>query len=97
MRSHDEAEAVSRVILRLRSRFPDVDPMEITHLVERCHRDFDGRPIRDFIPLLIEAEMLKQLQRLPVPEPRPQADLPSPVPGAVDPSLDPGARTLEHT
>jgi uncharacterized protein with HEPN domain len=65
MRSQDETEAISHVSERLRSRFPHVDPTEINEIVDRYHHSYDGRPIREFIPVLVERQALDQLQHIP--------------------------------
>ncbi len=88
MRHHDEAEALTHVAHRLGSRFPHVDPATITEMVDRCHRSYDGRPIRDFVPLLIEHDVVATLRGVPAPRP-PAEDAAA--------SADAGARTLEHT
>jgi hypothetical protein len=87
MRHHDESEALTHVAHRLRSRFPHVAPSTITEMVNRCHRSYDGRPIRDFVPLLIEHDVLDTLRA--VPAPRLSAD-------AAAATEDADARSLEH-
>ncbi len=86
--STPETEALAHVAERLRSRFPHVDPVTITEMVDRCHRVYDGRPIRDFVPLLVEHDVLDHLQRVPAPR--------TPVAPAT-PAHEAAARTLEHT
>jgi hypothetical protein len=65
MPAHDEAEALTHVAERLRSRFPHVDPGTITEMVDHHHRSYDGRPIRAFVPLLVEHDALNQLHGVP--------------------------------
>ena len=43
---------------RLRGRFPDAPPESIKKVVDEVHHQFDGRPIRDFIPVLVEREVV---------------------------------------
>lgn len=56
MQQDEEAQAVAQVCERLRSRFPDAPADDIDQVVAEVHRGFDGNPIRDFIPVLVERE-----------------------------------------
>ncbi|MDL4812934.1 three-helix bundle dimerization domain-containing protein [Actinomadura opuntiae] len=50
-----ERTAMEQVTTRLLQTYgDDHSPQEITRTVEAVHRDFDGRPIRDFVPILVE-------------------------------------------
>ena len=48
-----EAEAMARVVERLRQQFPEMPPDAIDAIVNG-HYEFDGRPVRDFVPVLVE-------------------------------------------
>ncbi len=50
----DETRAVTEVAQRLTESFPDVAPDVIQDTVHTSHQRFDGRPIRDFVPVLVE-------------------------------------------
>lgn len=52
--SINEAEAMSRVMRRLRQQFPEIPNEAIEHAVHGHYEDFDGRPVRDFVPILVE-------------------------------------------
>jgi hypothetical protein len=52
--SSKEAEAMSRVVERLRQQFPEVPPDAIDAIVSGHYEAFDGRPVRDFVPVLVE-------------------------------------------
>jgi hypothetical protein len=49
-----EAAAMAQVSARLRERFPDVAAQEIDRLVAGVLHEFDGRPVRDFVRILVE-------------------------------------------
>jgi hypothetical protein len=54
MNFDEEQVAVERSIDRLAERFPAVARDRIAALVHQAHDDFVGRPVRDFIPVLVE-------------------------------------------
>ena len=49
-----EQRSVEEVIERLTKRYPDVDRFEIERIVAQEHQAFEGRPVRDFVPVLVE-------------------------------------------
>ncbi|MBD2891717.1 hypothetical protein amrb99_06230 [Actinomadura sp. RB99] len=50
-----ERTAMEQVTTRLLNTYGDhYSPQEITRTVEAVHHHFDGRPIRDFVPILVE-------------------------------------------
>ena len=49
-----EAEAINRVTHRLRQQFPELPAETVETSVHQHHQIFDGRPVRDFIPILVE-------------------------------------------
>ena len=51
-----EVDALAMVASRLRERFHSVPPDTIDAVVADCHRGYEGSPIREFIPLLVERE-----------------------------------------
>lgn len=62
MTQTDEIHALDQLADRLRGRFPDAPPESITHMVAQAHHEYDGRPIRDFIPVLVEREVVDHLR-----------------------------------
>jgi len=50
----NEAEAISRVVRRLQQQFPELPPAAIEQAVSGHYEQFDGRPVRDFVPILVE-------------------------------------------
>lgn len=59
---HHEAAALGAVTARLQRRFPDLDPGLIEEAVTRAALFYDDRPVRTFIPLLVEREVKDQLR-----------------------------------
>jgi hypothetical protein len=49
-----EAEAIARVVRRVRQQFPEMSVEIVEHAVHGNYERFDGRPVRDFAPILIE-------------------------------------------
>lgn len=73
MQPDDESKALTLVAARLRTRFPNVDSDTIAATVARFHLQYDGRPIRDLIPVLVERDARDHLRTLtrhgtPMPE-----------------------------
>jgi predicted metalloprotease with PDZ domain len=57
----DEARAIDQVADRLHQRFPDAQREIVKQAVERVHHTYDGRPIREFVPVLVEREVSEAL------------------------------------
>ena len=70
MADPDETHALQLVSERLRGRFPEEGPEGIARLVTEVHHEFDGSPVRAFIPVLVEREVAERL-RLPSPRTSP--------------------------
>jgi hypothetical protein len=49
-----EAEGIARVAERLRQQFPEVNPDALDEVLRGHYKRFDGRPVRDFVPILVE-------------------------------------------
>ena len=49
-----EQTLVNEVVARLAVRFPTVPTATITDIVRDVHARFDGRPLREFVPLFVE-------------------------------------------
>jgi len=49
-----EAESMSRVVTPLRQQFPELPADTVEQAVYGRYDEFDGRPIRDFVPILVE-------------------------------------------
>jgi len=50
----DEVRAVTEVCQRLAGVFPELSSTEIEQVVRRSHDSFTDKPIRDFVPVLVE-------------------------------------------
>jgi hypothetical protein len=49
-----EDQAMNDVAERLAERYPGTPPELIASLVQLTYRSFEGRPIRDYVPVLVE-------------------------------------------
>jgi hypothetical protein len=56
-----ERAAKDRLLDRLTQAFPDIPKDAITRAVEMRYQDFEGSPVRDFIPVLVERSVKQQL------------------------------------
>ncbi|CAN5574277.1 hypothetical protein BH10ACT10_BH10ACT10_00220 [soil metagenome] len=63
METFEEAHAMTELIKRLQSSYPQAPGHTVDQLVTEVHREFDGRPIRDFVPVLVEREVAERLKR----------------------------------
>ncbi|WP_433476476.1 three-helix bundle dimerization domain-containing protein [Spirillospora sp. CA-142024] len=67
-----EHQALREVTTRLRKSFAATHTDEqVTRAVSDAHHRFDGKPIRDFVPILVERMAREQLRA-------PQTDSPAP-------------------
>ena len=57
----DETQALDELADRLRVKFPEAPLGSIRKAVSEVHHQYDGRPIRDFIPVLVEREVRDHL------------------------------------
>ncbi|MGR0220021.1 three-helix bundle dimerization domain-containing protein [Agromyces sp. ZXT2-6] len=63
-RELDEQQGVQQVIDRLSERFPDIDRARIAEIVDEEHHTFDGRKVRDFVPVLVEKSAKRRVKAL---------------------------------
>jgi hypothetical protein len=61
-----EWSAIKQLVDRLRSVYPDVPADTVATVVHVNHARFDGRPVRDFVPLFVERGAKEELTRLRV-------------------------------
>jgi len=54
MRSEDETVAIAKVIDRVNQRFPDLPQRSVESVVWAEYQLFNGHPVRDFVPILVE-------------------------------------------
>jgi hypothetical protein len=57
----DEARALETVIRRLAQRYPHCSILDVESAVRAAYERFDGRPIREFVPVLVERFACDQL------------------------------------
>jgi D-alanyl-D-alanine dipeptidase len=62
-----EETALSATAARLCARFSTVAPDVVDDVLRATYARFDGRPIRDFVPLLVERAAAERLRRLALP------------------------------
>jgi hypothetical protein len=58
MTNTDEIQVLDELTDRLRDKFPDAPLGSIRKVVREVHHQYDGHPIRDFIPVLVEREVV---------------------------------------
>jgi len=54
MSTEDELRAVEQVVDRLSERFSQVPAQRVSEVVDQTYHEFDGAPIRDFVPIMVE-------------------------------------------
>ena len=57
-----EHEALARLIERLKGQFPHLPAGHVERLVHSQHADFNDRPVRDFVPILVERAVRTRLK-----------------------------------
>ena len=65
MESREELQAVLEVRDRLQQKFSHVRADEVARTVDEVHHEFDGHPIRDFVPVLVERAAADRLGQVP--------------------------------
>ena len=64
----DEDWAIAKVAQRLCARFDGIELAQVERVVDECRADFDGRPVRTFVAVLVEkmaSDRLRALGRTP--------------------------------
>jgi hypothetical protein len=59
-----EQTVIEQLVERLTNRYPAISQAIVASVVLETHARFDGRPLRDFIPLLVERNAKSVLERL---------------------------------
>jgi hypothetical protein len=76
----DEDWAIAKVAQRLCARFEGIESEVVERVVDECRSDFDGRPVRTFVAVLVEKMARDRLRSLgPTPPARSKAAQVSPV------------------
>jgi len=61
-----ERALIGEVANRLAQKYPTVPQATVSELVNNAHSTFNGSPLRDFVPLLVERRAKAQLKKLSV-------------------------------
>jgi hypothetical protein len=59
-----EHTLVNEVVARLAQKFPTVPAATVAAVVRDVHAKFDGRPLREFVPLFVERNARAALAEL---------------------------------
>lgn len=59
-----EQQIIDQVAGRLVDTYAEVEPNHVSQIVHQQYARFDGRPIRDFIPLFVERNARAELSKL---------------------------------
>lgn len=59
-----EQAVIEQLVERLTSRYPAMSESTVATVVRDVHSRFEGRPLRDFVPLLVERTARSELEGL---------------------------------
>jgi hypothetical protein len=59
-----EQTVIEALVARLTSRYPTISEATVSTVVRDVHARYDGRPLRDFVPLFVERHAKSELERL---------------------------------
>jgi len=59
-----EQTVIDQLVVRLTSRYPAISESTVSMVVRDIYAKYDGRPLRDFIPLFVERNARNELERL---------------------------------
>ncbi len=59
-----EQQIMDQIAARLSDMYDRIPAQDVARLVHREHARFDGRPIRDFVPLFVERHAKEELARI---------------------------------
>lgn len=62
MDSPDEQKEIADIIARLQQQFPAIPQSEVASVTHEVHHELDGRPIRNYVPVLVEKQVKEQLR-----------------------------------
>ena len=61
-----EWAAITHVVERLMQSYPSLTRDAVTAVVHQTHAKYDGRPVRDFVPMFVERHARVELAHLEV-------------------------------
>ena len=64
MTEQNETKAISQLVKRLVLRFPHIPAETVEETVSAAHHEFEQATVRDFVPLLVEHDVLIRLEKL---------------------------------
>jgi len=59
-----EQTIIDQLVERLTNRYPSISESTVVSVVHDVYARFDGRPLRDYVPLLVERSARSELSRL---------------------------------
>ena len=59
-----EQTIIDQIVARLTHRYPTISACTVDSVVRDMHARFDGRPLRDFVPLFVERHAKIELDQL---------------------------------
>lgn len=69
MQNIDEPQALAQVCDRLTERFPDLSTETVRAVIDRAHHQLDGRPVRNYVPVLVERAAREALAAISITTP----------------------------
>jgi hypothetical protein len=59
-----EQTIIDQLVLRLMGRYPTISESTVSTVVRDVYSRYDGRPLRDFVPLFVERHAKSELEKL---------------------------------
>jgi hypothetical protein len=59
-----EQTIIDQLVARLTGRYPTIAESTVSSVVRDVHSRYDGKPLRDFVPLLVERHAKLELEKL---------------------------------
>ena len=59
-----EQTIIEQMVVRLTDRYPTISTATVSDLVRDIHSRYDGRPLRDYVPLFVERHATNALEQL---------------------------------
>jgi hypothetical protein len=59
-----EQTIIEQLVARLTDRYPGIATATVTAVVQEVHSRYEGRPLRDYVPLFVERNARTELDRL---------------------------------
>ena len=59
-----EQTIIDQIVARLTGHYPSISASTVATVVQDVHSRYDGRPLRDYVPLFVERNARSELDRL---------------------------------